>query len=135
MLDMESPYTREEVLRYRDELPQRGLLSLKCGLRIPQFADLNDDDRTRIRLLVLAQRPATAMAELQSLTGCSLRWAKLWAQHAGRPAWESGMTAPCPYCGERLRTPVAKQCRYCGMDWHDANKASKMIAVGGNDKD
>jgi hypothetical protein len=26
---------------------------------------------------------------------------------------------PCPYCGELLRTPKAKQCRACGMDWHD----------------
>lgn len=26
---------------------------------------------------------------------------------------------PCPYCGELLRTATAKQCRTCGMDWHD----------------
>jgi hypothetical protein len=26
---------------------------------------------------------------------------------------------PCPYCGQRLRTASAKQCRHCGMDWHD----------------
>lgn len=26
---------------------------------------------------------------------------------------------PCPYCGEPLRTPKAKQCRFCRMDWHD----------------
>lgn len=26
---------------------------------------------------------------------------------------------PCPYCGEPLRTPFAKQCRHCGTDWHD----------------
>lgn len=27
--------------------------------------------------------------------------------------------APCPYCGRRLRTRQAKQCRHCGQDWHD----------------
>ena len=27
--------------------------------------------------------------------------------------------SPCPYCGEALRTQLAKQCRHCGMDWHD----------------
>lgn len=27
--------------------------------------------------------------------------------------------APCPYCGAQLRTQRAKQCRFCGMDWHD----------------
>ena len=24
----------------------------------------------------------------------------------------------CPACGELARTPSAKQCRYCGHDWH-----------------
>jgi hypothetical protein len=24
----------------------------------------------------------------------------------------------CPACGELARTPFAKQCRYCGHDWH-----------------
>lgn len=26
---------------------------------------------------------------------------------------------PCPYCGEPLRTSIARQCRFCKMDWHD----------------
>jgi len=26
---------------------------------------------------------------------------------------------PCPYCGEPLRTGLARQCRFCGTDWHD----------------
>ena len=28
-------------------------------------------------------------------------------------------TAPCPYCGQPLRTSSAKQCRFCRQDWHD----------------
>lgn len=24
----------------------------------------------------------------------------------------------CPRCGKLARTPKAKQCRYCGFDWH-----------------
>jgi hypothetical protein len=24
----------------------------------------------------------------------------------------------CPRCGKLARTPTAKQCRYCGHDWH-----------------
>ena len=24
----------------------------------------------------------------------------------------------CPQCGKLARTPQAKQCRYCGFDWH-----------------
>ncbi len=27
--------------------------------------------------------------------------------------------ANCPYCDNELRTPLAKQCRFCKMDWHD----------------
>ena len=26
----------------------------------------------------------------------------------------------CPTCGELARTPTAKQCRFCGHDWHGA---------------
>lgn len=26
--------------------------------------------------------------------------------------------AVCPKCGKALRTPKAKQCRFCGADWH-----------------
>ena len=25
----------------------------------------------------------------------------------------------CPKCGKLARTPFAKQCRFCGHDWHD----------------
>jgi hypothetical protein len=25
----------------------------------------------------------------------------------------------CPRCGNLARTPYARQCRYCGHDWHD----------------
>ena len=28
-------------------------------------------------------------------------------------------TAPCPYCGQPLRTSLAKQCRFCRRDWHN----------------
>lgn len=45
-----------------------------------------------------------------------------WTLAAGvSPAEKIGETAPCPYCGESLRTPRAKQCRFCKMDWHDPN--------------
>ena len=35
------------------------------------------------------------------------------------PAFDPLEPGPCPYCGEPLRTSIAKQCRFCKMDWHD----------------
>lgn len=35
------------------------------------------------------------------------------------PAEMMDEPAPCPYCGGELRSPKAKQCRFCWMDWHD----------------
>ena len=37
-----------------------------------------------------------------------------------RPSDQKADGLPCPYCGALLRTAFAKQCRHCGMDWHDA---------------
>ncbi len=36
-------------------------------------------------------------------------------------------TSPCPYCGYPLNTPLAKQCFFCHMDWHDPNNVIKHI--------
>jgi hypothetical protein len=122
----DKPYSRAEVAQYTDKLPERGLLCPKCGARIPQFADLSDADRFRIRQLISHQQRMLAIAELRAATGCSLEWAKLWVYHSGRPEWDVGATTSCPYCGKPLRTPVAKQCRHCRSDWHDPNRVVKL---------
>lgn len=31
----------------------------------------------------------------------------------------------CPRCHELARTPTAKQCRFCGFDWHPANQSAR----------
>lgn len=36
------------------------------------------------------------------------------------PLFNPAKPGPCPYCGEPLRTSKARQCRFCKMDWHDA---------------
>ena len=113
----EQPYTRAELIRGGEVRPLRGLLCQKCHSRIPQFADLKDSDLARIRQLIADQKPIMAIAELRDATGCSLTWGKLWVTHNGQPTLES--PAPCPYCGKPLRTPTAKQCRHCLMDWHN----------------
>ncbi len=34
-------------------------------------------------------------------------------------------TAPCPHCGKPLRTPTARYCRFCKMDWRDPGNVHK----------
>jgi len=41
---------------------------------------------------------------------------KLLKQHKGKI-----FINRCRRCGRLARTPLAKQCRYCEHDWHDAN--------------
>jgi len=124
----DTPYTRQEMLTIGSALPERGPVCPKCGVHIPQFAELSDSDATRIRRLITNQRPAMAMQELHSATGCPIAWAKIWVQHRGSPD-AVGTTAPCPYCGKPLITALAKQCRYCLMDWHDPQKPKKLAAA------
>jgi hypothetical protein len=112
------PYSREEFARIIDEPPTRGPVCPKCGAHIPQFADLKKADEARVHHLILADQKVMAMHELRAATGCPISWAKLWVQHSGR-ADVVGTTAPCPYCGQPLKTARAKQCPHCFMDWHD----------------
>lgn len=37
---------------------------------------------------------------------------------------------PCPYCSKPLRTPAAKQCRFCKMDWHDDRNVFRKSVNG-----
>ena len=75
-------YTRAEVLADRDKLPDRGLLCDLCRATIPLFEDLSDADEQRVRQSIHEGRRITAVGHLREVTGCSLRWAKLWVEHA-----------------------------------------------------
>src|SRR5262245_33819108 len=112
-----APYTRSELDRISDdEFPKRGNFCNKCQTHIPLFAEQSADEERRIRKL---ESKVQQMVELRKITGCTIRWAKIWALHPDGPQphrRESG--PPCPQCGEPLRTPMAKQCVNCGADWH-----------------
>ena len=123
--DVDAPYTREEMGRAGSSLPERGELCHACGLRIPRFADLTDAQLARIHSLIPDSK-IMAVRELIEATGCQLPWANLWVVHAGRPGCATEPPAPCPYCGEPLRTPRAKQCRHCKRDWHDLNNLKRL---------
>jgi tRNA(Ile2) C34 agmatinyltransferase TiaS len=110
----DEPYSRAEVLAACDEFPDRGPLCYHCKTRIPVFQELSVNDAERLIELTRAGEPILAMGELRSITGCSIRWSKIWVLHEGKPK----MPTPCPFCGKPLRSAQAKQCRYCYRDWH-----------------
>jgi len=59
------------------------------------------------------------LAKLRLASGCDLETAKAWVAHKTYPSPDSNPEQyACPHCGKRLRTPQAKQCRFCGRDWH-----------------
>lgn len=110
-------YYRDEVIEAGSYLPTRGLFCQECGNYIPVFEELSEEDEQRVRQC-LQQSTFMAIKALRDATGCSLGWAKLWAHHGGKPTPPKEVK-PCPYCGQPLRTPLAKQCRFCQRDWHD----------------
>lgn len=105
------PYTRDELAALpEDAWPQRGVYCQRCSQFIPQFVDVTADDIARLSDAHMGAR----MKFVRDATGCSPRWAKIWALHR-----DGGHdTPPCPECGEPLRTELAKQCLACGADWH-----------------
>src|SRR6476619_1950872 len=121
-----APYTKDELIHLAvAALPTRGERCPKCGIIIPQFADLTDKERGRIRHMILEGRTIMAMHELRSITLCPVAWAKIWVQHSGRSD-SMVTTAPCPYCGKSLKTALAKQCPQCNMDWHDPQHPKRL---------
>jgi hypothetical protein len=104
------------------------MFCVKCQTEIPELRDAPSGTESRIRLLLVDGRTMMAMSELRSATGWSEEWAKVWVAHRGYPCDLDG-DAPCPYCGEPLRTAYARQCRHCHRDWHDPNNV-KVLTDG-----
>lgn len=119
------PYTRQELLTGPAFPPDRGDPCPHCGLRIPQFADVSEDDMIRIRELMRQGRMLMAIQELRAATQAPMAFAQLWVEHRGRLLPPEG-PASCPHCGKPLRTGLAKQCRYCKRDWHDPDNMTYL---------
>jgi hypothetical protein len=113
-------YTNRELQSLPDDAwPTRGPLCEKCHTHIPALADLAPAQEESLRQLA-KQSSARAILELRRITGCNLRWAKIWVSHPNGPQTKHGVDGPpCPYCGAPLRTDKAKQCISCGTDWHN----------------
>src|SRR5689334_3431815 len=108
-------YSRDELeVIGDDEFPKRGKFCHKCQTFIPAFADLTDGDELHIRGLASLDRQ---IVEIQRITGCSHRWAKIWANHPDGPQPKRSVTSVlCPKCKAPLRSDQAKQCFECGTD-------------------
>ncbi len=81
----------------------------------------NDNPGTRERMRAMLLRVGWLSDSKEVLTlfehGISafrqLIAAKLYAEHGGESLFNR-----CPRCQQLTRTPLAKQCRHCGHDWH-----------------
>jgi hypothetical protein len=122
----DQPYTREELLSKGDHtFPDRGSFCPKCQTRIPEFRDLTPEIEAELRELVRYGKDIEAIKRLRDVTRCPVAWSKIWVLHSEGPNTEHD-SAPCPYCGETLRTSRAKQCRHCKRDWHDPEKVTYL---------
>lgn len=89
--------------------------------------DLSEEEIKKFEEMVLNE-PIQAIKELKDLTGCSLSEGKKWVddkrEEKATEYYRKHIEPllPCPYCGEKRRTPLAKQCRFCLRDWHDESE-------------
>jgi len=97
----DNDYTREE-LAGTTGLPDRGRECHKCGVKVPSFAEMDDELWERVIGLINNQRNPSAMLELEAKLGCSRTFAKIWVTHRGKPN-PLYPGPPCPHCGGRLR--------------------------------
>jgi ribosomal protein L7/L12 len=82
--------------------------------------NLSEEETGKYEEMAL-ERPIQAIKELKNLTNCSLSEGKVWVDDKRAKHFVENLP-PCPYCGEKLRTHLAKQCRFCLRDWHDENE-------------
>lgn len=83
---------------------------------------------SKVRHEIRQTGPISGIKMLRELTGWGLKEAKDWVDGCGTNYRPPSM--PCPYCGRRLRSLQAKQCRRCFRDWHDE---ANIVFLGTND--
>jgi len=93
------------------------------------WATVPDEVALEVESLALAGKVVAAMARLRagstySLAECTEMILARWSERARQPEM------PCPYCGQPLKSPLAKQCFQCGLDWHDDDNVVRRGSAG-----
>jgi len=103
--------------------PAKWPVCSRCQLPVAQFSL---SDRLRCDLLKLLEKGQVndAVRLLRSVAGCTPACARSWVAHHGLACFRNPL---CPLCQRPLRTPSARQCRYCGSDWHRSVTAAGSI--------
>jgi hypothetical protein len=119
-MNSSKPYSLKELQSAGDGFPDRGLLCPNCNTLVPQFAELSEVAKENLLELIQKNEHMLAMAELQLLTSCPERWAKIWVLHSGIPGKPRDRFAglPCPHCGQPLYSAKSRQCPHCFASWH-----------------
>jgi hypothetical protein len=84
-------------------------------------SDLEDPElEGEVRGLISQGQKIPAIKRLREATGWGLLEAMTWIDRAlASGDFRTQRTgAPCPHCGQPLRTEKARQCFNCGSDWH-----------------
>ena len=114
---MNQKYSREELENIgNSEFPKKGSYCKSCKTWIPQFEELDIKTEDRILELISEGQMIEAMQQLEVAVSCNKRWSKIWVLHGGKPTPEF-KGPPCPFCGGKLRTSLAKQCPHCFENW------------------
>lgn len=87
-----------------------------CGEPVPEFNGFSESLAAELKAIG-AKSVISAIIRLRD-EGCSFLAAQIWVHHHLKFCTPDVCTTPCPHCGKFLRTPRAKQCRFCGADWH-----------------
>jgi hypothetical protein len=86
----------------------------RCQSKIPQFQFSPALNERLLDLLARGRKTECVMA-IRDESGCDMPTAKTWVAHHGLDCFQN---PSCPRCGKPVRTRRAKQCRFCGHDWH-----------------
>jgi hypothetical protein len=86
----------------------------RCKTAVPEF-EFSAPFQTEVQA-PLKNSPVRAIVRVIQEANCDPSLAKAWMIHLVPSHLNEH--PHCPHCGMPLRTSKARQCRFCGKDWH-----------------